>query len=177
MTASSMTERATALRTAQEPLTTSYRDDPGAALVTMRAEVRIGADGVSCSVDTGKALVEAGLHEAASGPGTLACSGDMPLEALVACAGVTVAAVATSMEFDLAGGTVHAEATLDFRGTLGVDKQAPVGFTEIGVRIDLHTDEPQERIDTLLELAERYCVVGQTIARGADLRFSTAVAA
>src|SRR5207249_7180972 len=134
-----------------------------AALVTLRAEGSLDGEGIAGKVETGRALVEAGLHPATGGSGLEACSGDMLLEALVACAGVTLKAVATALEFGLAGGTVRAEGDLDFRGTLGVDRAAPVGFRDIRLAFSLDTDEPQDRIDTLLKLTERYCVVLQTL--------------
>ncbi|AXQ95739.1 OsmC family protein [Cereibacter azotoformans] len=150
------------LRVLQAPLKESYKADPAAARVTLRATGTLG-DGLSCRLETGRALVEAGLHPATGGSGAQACSGDMLLEALVACAGVTLNAVATAIGFDLRGGTVTAEGDLDFRGTLGVDREAPVGFSAIRLRFDLDTPEPQERIDTLTKLSERYCVVLQTL--------------
>ena len=154
---------ATALRELQAPLKTAYRETPEAALVTLKAEGDLNADGIACKVDTGRALVEAGLHPATGGSGLQACSGDMLLEALVACAGVTLKAVATALEFRLKGGTVRTEGDLDFRGTLGVERTAPVGFRDIRLSFALDTDEPQDRIDTLLKLTERYCVVLQTL--------------
>ena len=154
---------ATALREMQAPLKAKYREDPGAAVVTLKAEGSLDGDGIACRVETGRAMVEAGLHPATGGSGLQACSGDMLLEALVACAGVTLRAVATALEFDLRGGTVRAEGDLDFRGTLGVERAAPVGFREIRLAFALDTNEPQDRIDTLLKLTERYCVVLQTL--------------
>ena len=154
---------AAALRELQTPLKTKYRDSPDAALVTLRAEGDLDADGIACKVSTGRALAEVGLHPAAGGSGLQACSGDMLLEALIACAGVTLKAVATALDFRLNGGRVQAEGDLDFRGTLGVDRTAPVGFREIRLAFALDTDEPQDRIDTLLKLTERYCVVLQTL--------------
>ncbi len=151
------------LRSLQAPLKDSYRTDAAAALVTLSSSGDLDADGVACRVETGRALVEAGLHPATGGTGELACSGDMLLDALVACAGVTLKAVATAIGFDLAGGTVHAEGDLDFRGTLGVAKDAPVGFAAIRLRFDLQTGEPPERLDQLISLTERYCVVYQTL--------------
>jgi len=153
----------TALRELQAPLKARYREDAGAALVTLRAEGELAEGAIACKVETGRALVEAGLHPATGGSGLEACSGDMLLEALVACAGVTLKAVATALEFRLAGGTVKAEGDLDFRGTLGVDRDAPVGFRAIRLGFALDTDEPQDRIDSLLKLTERYCVVLQTL--------------
>ena len=152
------------LRALQQPLKDRYRDDPDAALVTLRAEGSLG-DGIACSVQTGRALVEAGLHPATGGTGMLACSGDMLLEALVACAGVTLRAVATSLELDVAG-TVRAEGDLDFRGTLGVDRDAPVGFRAIRLSFELETYAGEEQLATLLRLTERYCVVFQTLSGG-----------
>jgi uncharacterized OsmC-like protein len=151
------------LRELQAPLKARYREDAGAALVTLRAEGSLDGEGIACRVETGRALVEAGLHPATGGSGLEACSGDMLLEALVACAGVTLKAVATALEFRLAGGTVRAEGDLDFRGTLGVDRTAPVGFRAIRLAFALDTEEPQDRIDSLLKLTERYCVVLQTL--------------
>jgi uncharacterized OsmC-like protein len=153
------------LRALQQPLKERYRDDPGSAVVTLVADGSLDGDGVSCSVATGRALVEAGLHPASGGPGTLACSGDMLLQALVACAGVTLRAVATSLEIDVSG-SVHAEGELDFRGTLGVDKEAPVGFRAIRLAFELEHDGDEEQLATLLRLTERYCVVFQTLTRG-----------
>src|SRR5436190_23604739 len=154
---------ATALREMQAPLKAKYRESPDTAIVTLKAEGSLDGDGIACRVDTGRALVEAGLHPATGGSGLEACSGDMLLEALVACAGVTLKAVATALEFRLRGGQVRAEGDLDFRGTLGVERTAPVGFAAIRLAFDLDTDEPPERIDTLLKLTERYCVVLQTL--------------
>ncbi len=153
------------LRALQEPLKESYRERPERALVTLRASGTLG-EGVTCSVGTGRALAEAGLHPATGGDGLSLCSGDMLLEALAACAGVTLRAVATSLEIDVAAGTVHAEGDLDFRGTLAVSKEAPVGFQAIRLRFDLETDASDDELDTLLRLTERYCVVFQTIAGG-----------
>ncbi len=152
------------LRALQAPLKDKYKDAPEAAVVTLKARGALDDSGIACKVETGRALVEAGLHPATGGPGTQACSGDMLLEALVACAGVTLKAVATALEFKLRGGTVSAEGDLDFRGTLGVAKDAPVGFRAIRLRFDLDTDEPPERIASLTKLTERYCVVYQTLA-------------
>jgi len=163
---------ATALRELQAPLKTRYRDDPDAALVTLRARGDLADSGVACKVETGRALVEAGLHPATGGTGIEACSGDMLLEALVACAGVTLKAVATALEFRLRRGTVRAEGDLDFRGTLGIDKTAPVGFRDIRLFFDIDTDEPQDRVDTLLKLTERYCVVLQTLRHPREIAAS-----
>jgi uncharacterized OsmC-like protein len=154
---------ATSLRELLAPLKTRYRADPDAALITLKAEGALDGDGIVCKVDTGRALVETGLHPATGGSGMQACSGNMLLEALVACAGVTLRAVATALEFRLSGGTVRAEGDLDFRGTLGVERTVPVGFRAIRLSFALDTDEPPERIDTLLKLTERYCVVLQTL--------------
>src|ERR1044071_7052340 len=154
---------ATALRELQAPLKTKYRESPEAAVVTLKAEGSLDADGIACRVDTGRALVEAGLHPATGGSGLEACSGDMLLEALVACAGVTLRAVATALEFRLKGGQVRAEGDLDFRGTLGVEKTAPVGFRDIRLEFDLDSDATPEQLATLRKLTERYCVIYQTL--------------
>jgi uncharacterized OsmC-like protein len=151
------------LRALQAPLKARYREDPKAAIVTLSAEGTLGAENVTCSVQTGRALVEAGLHPASGGDGFAACSGDMLLEALVACAGVTMKAVATALGILIRHGTVHAEGDLDFRGTLGVAKDAPVGFRAIRLRFDLDTDASGEQLDTLIKLTERYCVIYQTL--------------
>lgn len=153
------------LRSVQAPLKERYRDEPQAAAVTLSASGALG-EGVSCTVDSGRALAAAGLHPASGGDGTLLCSGDMLLEALVACAGVTLRAVATSLGIAVAGGTVRAEGDLDFRGTLAVDRDAPVGFRAIRLRFALDSDADGEQLATLLKLTERYCVVLQTIASG-----------
>ena len=154
------------LKNLQAPLKARYNDDPATALITLRAEGRLDGDGLACSVETGKALVEAGLHPATGGDGTQACSGDMLLQALVACAGVTLGAVATAIGVDVRAGTVKAEGDLDFRGTLGVSKEAPVGFRDIRLHFDLETDADEEKLATLLKLTERYCVVYQTLRAG-----------
>jgi uncharacterized OsmC-like protein len=151
----------TQLKSVQGPLKEKYRNDPRSALVTLRAEGR--ATGLSCKVETGKALVEAGLHPATGGDGTAACSGDMLLEALVACAGVTLRAVATSIGIDLRDAKITAEGDLDFRGTLGVSKEAPVGFANLRLQFEVDTDASEEQTATLLRLTERYCVVLQTL--------------
>src|SRR5437764_3365450 len=153
-----------ALQALQSPLKERYRDDPGAARITLAAEGQLGEENVSCSVATGRALVEAGLHPATGGNGMQACSGDMLLQALVACAGVTLRAVATSLEIPLRGGTLRAEGDLDFRGTLGVAKDAPVGFSNIRLAIDVDSGADADQLATLLRLTERYCVVYQTLA-------------
>lgn len=159
------------LKTLQAPLKGRYREDAKAALVTLTAQGRLG-DGVSCSVETGRSLVRAGLHPATGGDGLAACSGDMLLQALVACAGVTLNAVATALGITLRDATLRAEGDLDFRGTLGVDREAPVGFSAIRLAIELDTDAPEEQIASLLKLTERYCVVYQTLARPAALSVS-----
>ena len=154
---------ATALKAMQAPLKEAYRDDAARALITLRARGTLDDQSIACKVETGRALAIAGLHPATGGSGLELCSGDMLLEALVACAGVTLKAVATALEFKLGNATVEAEGDLDFRGTLGVARDAPVGFREIRLKFDLDTDESRERIDSLLKLTERYCVVFQTI--------------
>ena len=159
------------LRTAQRPLKERYRQAPEAALVTLRADGSLDEQEVACSVETGRALVRAGLHPATGGSGTLACSGDMLLQALVACAGVTLRSVATSLEIPVTG-MVRAEGDLDFRGTLGVasSDEAPVGFSGIRLTFDLEGEATDEQLETLLRLTERYCVVFQTLARGVPVR-------
>jgi uncharacterized OsmC-like protein len=147
----------------QSPLKERYTDDPGAARITLSATGSLG-EGVSCSVQTGRAIAEAGLHPASGGDGTLLCSGDMLLEALAACAGVTLRAVATSLDIEVRSGTVRADGDLDFRGTLAVDRGAPVGFSEIRLSFELDTSADEEQLATLLKLTERYCVVLQTLA-------------
>ena len=159
------------LRAVQQPLKERYREDPGAALVTLRADARLDEEAISCSVQTGRALVEAGLHPATGGSGTLACSGDMLLQALVACAGVTLRSVAASLEIAVSG-RVRTEGELDVRGTLGVDREAPVGFRAIRLVFDLEHDADEERLATLLRLTERYCVVYQTLAGGVPVEVS-----
>jgi uncharacterized OsmC-like protein len=159
------------LQAVQKPLKERYREEPASAVITLRAQGELDSEQVACKVDTGRALVEAGLHPATGGTGTLACSGDMLLEALVACAGVTLRSVATSMELDVSG-TVHADGDLDFRGTLGVDREAPVGFTGIRLRFDLASDASDEELAKLLERTERYCVVFQTLAGGVPVELS-----
>jgi uncharacterized OsmC-like protein len=160
----------------QGPLKERYRSEPEAAHVTLRAEGSLG-DGVSCSVETGRALAQAGLHPATGGDGTLLCSGDMLLEALVACAGVTLQAVATSLEIPVTAGRVRAEGDLDFRGTLGVDRDAPVGFSAIRLSFELAGDISDEQLALLQKLTERYCVVFQTLASGPGLSVDFATAA
>jgi uncharacterized OsmC-like protein len=151
------------LKAMQSPLKAAYREDPARAIITLRARGALDDQSIACKVETGRALAVAGLHPATGGSGLELCSGDMLLEALVACAGVTLKAVATALEFRLGAATVEAEGDLDFRGTLGVAKDAPVGFSAIRLAFHLDTDEPQERIDALLKLTERYCVVFQTL--------------
>ncbi|MEY2435048.1 MAG: hypothetical protein QOC92_4773 [Acidimicrobiaceae bacterium] len=157
-----------ALREVQRPLKDRYREEPTTAMITLRAEGSLSGDDVACSVQTGRALVEAGLHPATGGDGTMACSGDMLLQALVACAGVTLRSVATNRAIDVTG-TVHAEGDLDFRGTLGVDRDAPVGFSAIRLTFDLESSAAAEDLDALIATTERYCVVLQTLARGPSL--------
>jgi uncharacterized OsmC-like protein len=164
------------LRAMQAPLKARYREEPGAAVVTLRAEGDIAGEGVACKVDTGRALIEAGLHPATGGSGLQACSGDMLLEALVACAGVTLKAVATALDVKLKGAKVKAEGDLDFRGTLGVAKDAPVGFRDIRLSFELDADANDEQIATLLKLTERYCVVYQTLRQPPPLAVSHTVA-
>jgi len=159
------------LREAQRPLKERYRKEPDTARLTLRADGELGSEGVACSVDTGRALVEAGLHPASGGDGALACSGDMLLQALVACAGVTLRSVAVNRDLEVTGRVV-AEGDLDFRGTLGVDRDAPVGFTAIRLRFELDSDATDDELDALLETTERYCVVYQTLARGVPLEVS-----
>jgi len=159
------------LRALQAPLKDRYKTEPHAALITLKAQGRLG-EGVTCKVETGKALVAAGLHPATGGNGLEACSGDMLLEALVACAGVTLNAVATATGIVIREGTVSAEGDLDFRGTLGVDKSVPVGFQRIRLHFDLDTDASNEQLNTLMRLTERYCVVYQTLCRPPEMNVS-----
>jgi uncharacterized OsmC-like protein len=161
------------LKATQAPLKERYAEEPEAAVVTLKASGSLG-EGVSCSVDTGRALAEAGLHPASGGDGTQLCSGDMLLEALVACAGVTLRAVATSLGITVESGTVRAEGELDFRGTMAVDRDAPVGFRAIRLAFDLDADVSPEELDTLLKLTERYCVVFQTLSSPPELSASVA---
>jgi uncharacterized OsmC-like protein len=156
------------LRSLQAPLKAQYRDRPETALVTFRAEGRIG-QGITCKIETGKARVEAGLHPATGGDGLSACSADMLLEALVGCAGVTLRAVATALGIPLRDATIRAEGDLDFRGTLGVSKDVPVGFRQIRLQFDLVTDASEEQLATLIRLTERYCVVYQTLTHPAKI--------
>ena len=157
------------LRAMQAPIKDRYKSDPAAAVITLKARGSIASEGLTCKVETGRALAVAGLHPASGGSGLELCSGDMLLEALVACAGVTLKSVSTAIEVPLNQGIVIAEGDLDFRGTLGVDKEAPVGFAEIRVRFEVETDAPQDKLDLLLKLTERYCVVYQTIKNGPKL--------
>ncbi len=160
------------MRELQAPLKARYREDPETAVVTMRARGDINSPDVVCKIDTGRALIEAGLHEAAGGNGLTACSGDMLMEALAACAGVTLRAVATALDIPLNGGTVTAEGDLDFRGTLAVDKVAPVGFRDIRLNFDLDTEASEEQLAQLMKLTERYCVVYQTLTNGPPIEVS-----
>ena len=160
------------LRAMQAPIKERYKSDAGAALVTLKAKGTLDDQNIACKVETGRALAVAGLHPATGGSGLELCSGDMLLEALVACAGVTLKAVSTALAIPLKSGTVSAEGDLDFRGTLGIDKEAPVGFAEIRLRFDVETDAPQDKLDLLLKLTERYCVVYQTIRNGPKVSVS-----
>lgn len=168
--------KADELRGLQAPLKQRYKDQPDAAVVTLKAQGTLDSDKLVCKVETGRALVEAGLHPATGGPGSFACSGDMLLEALVACAGVTLKAVATALELNVTGGTVRAEGDLDFRGTLGVAKDAPVGFRDIRLTFDLQGNLSEEQKATLAKLTERYCVVYQTLRQPppVDVAFNVA---
>ncbi|MGY3603161.1 MULTISPECIES: OsmC family protein [unclassified Bradyrhizobium] len=163
---------ATELRALQAPIKERYKADPATAVITLKAKGSIESEGIACKVETGRALAVAGLHPATGGSGLELCSGDMLLEALVACAGVTLKSVATAIEVPLKSGNVFAEGDLDFRGTLGVDKEAPVGFAEIRLRFEVDTDAPQDKLDLLLKLTERYCVVYQTIRHGPEVAVS-----
>ena len=156
------------IKALQAPLKQKYRDEPQSAVVTLRAQARLG-EGITCKVETGKALVEAGLHPATGGDGLSACSGDMLLEALAACAGVTLRAVATATGIPLRDATITAEGDLDFRGTLGVAKDAPVGVQRIRLKFDLESDATKEQLETLIRLTERYCVVYQTLSKPAEI--------
>lgn len=164
-----------ALKALQAPLKDRYRSEPGAALVTLRAESN-GVDGVACKLDTSKGMIEAGLHPATGGPGTQACSGDMLLEALAACAGVTLQAVATAFGVNLTKSTVKVEGDLDFRGTLGVAKDAPVGFRDIRVTFDIAGDAPEETLKKIVSTSERYCVVLQTIQQKPTITLDAKIA-
>ena len=156
---------ATELKNLQAPLKEKYREQPESAVITLKAEGKIG-EGISCKIETGRAMAEAGLHPATGGTGMLACSGDMLLEALVACAGVTLQAVSTAIGVEIKGGTITAEGDLDFKGTLGVSKEVPVGFKNIRLQIDLDTDATEEQMASIKKLTERYCVVYQTLNKG-----------
>ena len=160
------------LRDIQAPLKARYSEAPDSAVITLKARGTLGSESITCKVDTGRALVEAGLHPATGGDGLSLCSGDMLLEALVACAGVTLKAVATALDLPLRGGTVSAEGDLDVRGTLGVDREAPVGFRAIRLRFDIDCPARPDQITTLLKLTERYCVVFQTLNKRPDLAIS-----
>jgi uncharacterized OsmC-like protein len=160
---------ATALRAMQAPLKERYKSEPKSAFITLKAKGTLDDAHIACKVETGRALAVAGLHPATGGSGMELCSGDMLLEALVACAGVTLKAVATAIDIPLKSGTVSAEGDLDFRGTLGVDKEAPVGFAQIRLRFEVTTDVPQDKLDQLLKLTERYCVVYQTLKNGVPI--------
>jgi uncharacterized OsmC-like protein len=169
--------KAEELRDLQAPLKERYREDPESAVVTLKAEGDVGGKGLACKVDTGRVLVEAGLHPATGGSGLQACSGDMLLEALVACAGVTLKAVATALEIPLTGGRVRAEGDLDFRGTLGVDRDAPVGFRDIRLSFELEANgATEEQLASLMKLTERYCVVYQTLRHGPPVAISQSLA-
>ncbi|MEO8151256.1 MAG: OsmC family protein [Bacteroidia bacterium] len=157
------------LKSLQSPLKDKYRIEPETAMITLKAQGKIG-EGISCKVETGRALVEAGFHPATGGNGMLACSGDLLLEALVACAGVTLSAVAIAIEVEIKNGTLQAEGDLDFRGTLGVAKDAPVGFKEIRLQFIIDSDASDDKIETLLKLTERYCVVYQTLKNGVAMK-------
>ena len=163
---------ASALRAMQAPLKERYKGDPDSAVITLKAKGSLDDTAIACKVETGRALAVAGLHPATGGSGLELCSGDMLLEALVACAGVTLKAVATAIEIPLKSGIVSAEGDLDFRGTLGVAKDAPVGFRQIRLRFTVDTDAPQDKLDQLLKLTERYCVVYQTIKNGPEVSVS-----
>ena len=162
------------LRAMQAPIKERYKADPAAAVITLKAKGEVGGEGLTCKLETGRALAVAGLHPATGGSGLELCSGDMLLEALVACAGVTLKSVATAVDVPLRSGQVIAEGDLDFRGTLGVERTAPVGFRDIRLAFTLDTDEPRDRIETLLKLTERYCVVLQTLRNSPPLTASVA---
>lgn len=168
--------RSDELRALQQPLKARYREDPGTALITLRADGELGSEGVACSVQTGKALVEAGLHPLSGGDGMLACSGDMLLQALVACAGVTLRSVALNRGITVNGGRVRAEGDLDFRGTMGVDRDAEVGFRAIRLSFELDSPATREELDTLVATTERYCVVHQTLVAGVPVTMSCSTA-
>ena len=159
------------LKALQSPLKEKYRSDPGSAIITLKAQGKT-SEGISCKIDTGRAMIEAGLHPATGGTGMLACSGDLLLEALVACAGVTLQAVATAIGVTIRNGNITAEGDLDFKGTLGVSKEVPVGFKNIRLRFDLDTDATEEQMNSLAKLTERYCVVYQTLVKGVPVQSS-----
>jgi uncharacterized OsmC-like protein len=161
--------KADELRAVQAPLKARYKEEPASALVTLRAQGTVGAEGITCKMETGKGIAEAGLHPATGGDGHALCSGDMLLEALVGCAGVTLRAVATALAIPLRGGTVTAEGDLDFRGTLGVSKDTPVGFQAIRLHFHLDADASPEQLESLLKLTKRYCVIYQTLQQAPDL--------
>jgi len=165
--------KSTELKNLQEPLKNKYRSDPATALITLKAKSTMN-EGISCKIETGKALIEAGLHQATGGDGLMVCSGDMLLEALVGCAGVTLKAVATALDFKLMDVAIYAEGDIDFRGTLAVDRQAPVGFKNIRLKYDIQTDETEERIKTLTRLTERYCIVFQTLSKSNNIEITIA---
>jgi uncharacterized OsmC-like protein len=156
------------LKNLQAPLKEKYRAEPDSAIITLKAQGKVG-EGISCKVETGGAIIEAGLHPATGGSGLLACSGDLLLEALVACAGVTLQAVATAIEVEIKGGTIKAEGELDFKGTLGVSKEVPVGFKTIRLKFELDTNATEEQMASLKKLTERYCVVYQTLMKGVNI--------
>lgn len=161
------------LRQIQEPIKEKYRQDPGSAQITLKAKSKVG-EGITCKIETGKSLAEAGLHPATGGDGLSVCSGDMLLEALAACAGVTLKAVATAIEFQLDDAFIYVEGDLDFRGTLSVDKNAPVGFKAIRMRFEIGSSEPAEKLSNLIRLTERYCVVYQTLRKENTIEVSVA---
>jgi uncharacterized OsmC-like protein len=163
------------LKAQQAPLKRQYKDQPMSAKITLKARAKIG-DGITCNVETGKGLLEAGLHPGTGGSGLSACSGDMLLEALVACAGVTLAAVATAIGIDLRDATIGAEGDLDFRGTLGIERDTPVGFVAVRLTFDLDCDADEQQLSSLIKLTERYCVVYQTLARAPDIELSYVLA-
>jgi uncharacterized OsmC-like protein len=164
--------KAEQLREMQAPFKALYREVPEKATITLKAKGELGSESITCKVETGRAIAEAGLHPATGGDGIALCSGDMLLEALVACAGVTMKAVATALDLPLRGGTVRAEGDLDFRGTLGIDKAAPVGFREIRLSFDIDSDASPDQLDTLMKLTERYCVVFQTLNKRPELKIA-----
>jgi uncharacterized OsmC-like protein len=156
------------LKSLQAPLKEKYRSEPASAIITLKAKGKIG-EGISCTIETGRAFIEAGLHPATGGTGLLACSGDLLLEALVACAGVTLRAVATAIGVEIKGGVIHAEGDLDFRGTLGVSKEVPVGFKSIRLTFNLASDATTEQMESISKLTEKYCVIYQTLTKGVSI--------